>query len=144
MIEKIEVMSLLLEACPSFATPWKIHNESEYDAGDEQLLYVDLGSFARHIVDLYEQGRIEELGPVFDMIERLHKEGDTYVREAATIGLLEGIQNNASHRFDPEVFVPFLGPETAKWWHELNAFWQGKQRHVGEGMKRAFMDPSKE
>ncbi len=141
MIAKVEVMSLLLQACPSFAGPWKAYTESEYRAGDEQLLYVDLGAFARHIVDLYEHGRTEELRPVFNMIERLHKEGDAYVREAATIGLLEGIQNVASHRFDPEVFVPFLSPEAAKWWHELNAFWQGKRRYVGEGLEGVSADP---
>jgi hypothetical protein len=140
MIAKAEVMTLLLQACPSFAAPWKAHIESEYRVGDEQLLYVDLGAFARHVVDLYEQGRTEELGPIFDMIERLHRDGNVYVREAATIGLVEGIQNIASHRFDPEAFTPFLGPETAKWWHELNAFWQGKRRWVGEGLEEVSTD----
>jgi hypothetical protein len=140
MIAKDEVMTLVLQACPSFAGPWKLHNESEYSSGDEQLLYVDLGAFARHICDLYEQGRTEDLRPVFDLIERLHTEGDGYVREAATIGLLEGIQNNASDRFDPEVFVRLLRPETAKWWRELAAFWEGQQRYVGEGVEGARKD----
>ncbi len=135
MITNDEVMTLLLHACPSFAGPWRAHVESEYSGGDEQLLYVDLGAFARHVVDLYDGGRIEELRPVFEVVELLHKEGDPYVREAATIGLLEGIQNNASHRFDPEVFLQFLGPETRKWWDELNAFWQGKRKYVGEGLE---------
>ena len=138
MITKTDVMTRILEACPSFKEPWKAYIESEYGAEDEQLLYVDLGAFARHVVDLYELGRTEELQPVFEVIERLHQEGDADVRKAATIGLLEDIQNIASHRFDHEAFVRFLGPETAKWWHELDAFWQGKRRYVGEGLHSQF------
>jgi hypothetical protein len=115
--------------------------ESEYSTGDVQLLYVDLGVFARHVVELYQHGRIEDLRPAFATIERLHREGDAYVREAATIGLLESIQNIAPGRFTPEAFEPLLGSETAKWWHELNAFWDGKRRYVGEGLQEAKLDP---
>jgi hypothetical protein len=61
--------------------------------------------------DFYTQ----EFPAIFDSIERLHIEGDDQVREAATIGLLEGIQTTAGHRrVDPEVFVPYLKPESAK------------------------------
>lgn len=135
MIERAEVMMLLLEASPSFAARWTAYLESSYSRGDEPLLYVDLGEFARHVIRSYEQGQTDELRRIFDAVERLHVEGDAYVREAATIGLLEGLQNNASHRIDPEVFSPFLGPESLKWWNELNAFWQGERRYVGEGVK---------
>ena len=52
-------------------------------------------------------------------------DGDRYVCEAATIGILEGVQNIAeSHGFDPESFVPYLGSESARWWRRLNDFWK--------------------
>jgi len=61
---------------------------------------------------------------VFDVIETLHLNGDSYVREAATVGLLEDIQNNSGHRaVDPAVFVMYLKPESLRWWNKLNDFW---------------------
>lgn len=119
-------MPLLLNACPSFSEKWRRHLGS---CGDEQIFYVDLGVFADHIIDLYEQRKTQEFPAVFDSIERLHLEGDDYVGEAATIGLLEGIQNTAGARgIDPEVFAPYLKPESAKWWKKLNDFWNGNIR----------------
>ena len=38
---------------------------------DEELLYIDLGEFARHLVELLRTHRIEEFPSVFDVIERL-------------------------------------------------------------------------
>lgn len=63
----------------------------------------------------------------------LHVEGDDYVREAATIGLLEGIQNDwGNHLVDPELFAIHLLPESRQYWDELNAFWRGGKRYVGK------------
>jgi len=63
---------------------------------------------------------------MFDSIERLHIEGDDQVRDGAILGLLEGILNTAGNRgVDPEVFAPYLKPESAKWWKKLNDFWNG-------------------
>ena len=117
-------MPMLLVACPSFRVPWRVHAESPtYEAG---LLYIDFDEFARHLVRLLKAGEISEFKSVFDVVEALHTGGDDNVREAATIGLLEGIQNVAgNNNLDPESFSPYLGPETAKWWARLNEFWDG-------------------
>jgi hypothetical protein len=56
-------------------------------------VYVCLGSFAKHLLGLKEQGRTAEFAAVMEVIERLHVEGDTSTKEAATVGLLEGVQN---------------------------------------------------
>ena len=48
---------------------------------------------------------------------------------------LEGIQNVWGHEIDPELFAPFLLPESRRWWDELNAFWRGERRYVGEGLQ---------
>ncbi|WP_425415833.1 DUF7674 family protein [Paenibacillus tianmuensis] len=61
------------------------------------------------------------------LAEDLHIIGDEYVREAATIGLLEAIQNLSSDSdLDPDVFKPYLKSESLKYWNLLNDFWEGK------------------
>src|SRR4051812_26644380 len=120
MITKEQVMPLLLEACPSFTEKWKEHSA---DWQEENLLYIDLAEFNRHLIELHKSKQIDEFPAVFDVVEKLHIEGDDYVKGAATIGLLEGIQNIASHTetgIDAEEFVQYLKPESAKWWHQLN------------------------
>ena len=141
MITKEQVMPLFLEACPSFGEKWDDHH-SLY--ADEQLLYVDMGEFAHHLVELHKSNQTTEFRAIFDIIERLHIDGDHYVKEAATIGMLEAIQNVASNNgVDPRVFVPYLGTKSIKWWAQLNDFWQTKYRtlvppstrHNNSGMK---------
>lgn len=117
-------MPLFLEACPSFGEKW---NEHRALYADEQLLYVDMSEFAHHLVELYKSNQTTEFRTIFDTIERLQIDGDHYVKEAATIGMLEGIQNVASNNgVDPRVFVPYLGTESIKGWGALNDFWQTK------------------
>ena len=119
-----QVMPLLLSACPSFSTRWEEHR-AFYE--DEQLLYIDLGEFAHHLIELEKANRTEEFPAVFEIIERMHVDGDDYVKEAATIGMLEGIQNVAGNSgIDPERFAKYLKPESAKRWRQLNKFWEGK------------------
>ena len=134
------MLPLLLEACPSFYRDWEDWVRDQYsgDNGLEQLHYCDLGHFASHLVELLERGETSEFKEVFRVVENLHLNGDGYVREAATIGLLEGIQNVISHGdHTSSEFEPFLGPETKMWWDKLNEFWEGKpsaERSLGEGL----------
>ncbi len=135
MITKEQVMPLLLEACPSFTEKWREHR-AFYE--DEDLLHVDLGEFAHHLVELHKSNRTGECPAVFEVIERLHLEGDAYVKEAATIGMLEGIQNVAGNfGVNPEAFSGYLKPESAKWWRQLNDFWNGKIPYVGSSANEA-------
>jgi hypothetical protein len=131
MIEQHHVMPLLIEACPSYQSQWDVYiAQPEYEEG---LLYVDLGNFAHHLVELIQQNDVAEFSSVFDVIERLHVEGDAFVREAATVGALESIQNVAGNcDVDAERFVPFLRPESAKWWIRLNNFWAGDSAALHE------------
>ena len=124
VVSRTRVMSPLVEACPSFRTPWQAY--LAHDAYQEGLLYVDLGEFARHLVRLVESDSRGELPAVFEVIERLLLEGESNARDAVIIGLLEGIQNIASgSRVGPAVFVPYLHPETMHWWTEIDEFWAG-------------------
>lgn len=71
-------------------------------------------------------GDEQSIKRVFAVIERLHIEGSPYVKEAATIGLLEGRQNANLHLSgtSPEQFECYLRPESARWWEKVSAFWE--------------------
>ncbi|MBK1614719.1 hypothetical protein CKO44_14690 [Rubrivivax gelatinosus] len=127
MIQQTEVMSLLLKACPGFSEAWAEHLREH----GNDLLYVAAGSFARHLLSLHESGQLSLLPAAGEAIEQLHVNGSPWVKEFATIGLLEGIQNVWSHcNADPEFFRQFLGPESQRWWVGLNKFWSGQAPRV--------------
>lgn len=120
MIKQEQVMPLILKACPSFQESWE-------KSDNKDLLYVVMGDLACHLLSLYRDNRTEEFPAVCELVERFHLEGDSYVRELATIGFLEGIQNVwGNNDADPEDFCKFLLPESRKWWKELNDFWAGE------------------
>jgi hypothetical protein len=82
------VIPLLLDASPSFQQPW--FEELEHDpiqVSDDgtRLHYLDASEFSLHLIALFKAGRFEEIEAAFSVIERLHLEGDHYVRELATI-----------------------------------------------------------
>jgi hypothetical protein len=129
VITNLQVIPLLLEVCPSFKERYDEHLKDN----DGELLYVALGSFAHHLLELYQQHQTQNFFAVGRVIERLHIEGDHHVREAATIGLLEGIQNVWGNKnVKPDLFLPYLLPESIRWWQSLNNFWSGKSKFVGE------------
>lgn len=130
MITKHQMFAPLLVACPSFEPVWRAFvKESEQHPEQEPLYYLALGDLARHLVERFRAGATEEFPAVFQVVERWHCLGDHYVQEAATIGLLEGIQNNAGHKgIDPKVFETWLHPESRKSWVKLNRFWEGDAR----------------
>jgi hypothetical protein len=131
MITKEQVIPLLLEVCTSFQERYDEHLKDN----DGELLYVALGSFAQHLLDLHQQHQTQCFPAIGRVIERLHIEGDHYVRQAATIGLLEGIQNVwGNQQVDPDLFLPYLLPESVRWWRSLDSFWSGKSKFVGEGL----------
>lgn len=105
---------------------------------EEPLYYLALGDFARHLLVLHQQRQTEVFPAVARAIERFHLEGDGYVREAATIGLPEGIQNAWNHgNVDPELFVPYWHPESVRWRRSRHDFWSGQARFVAEGQCKA-------
>jgi hypothetical protein len=81
---------------------------------------------ARHLIGMVERREVGDLPALFAAVERLQVEGDHYLREAATVGLLEGLQNLNLHPNGtaPDEFRPYLGEQSARWWDKLNQFWQ--------------------
>jgi hypothetical protein len=130
MIAKEQMIPLLLEVCPAFQPTLDEHRQYY----GEEILYVVLGDFASHLLQLHLQHQTESFPAVALVIERLHVKGNYNVREAATIGLLESIQNVRSGAgVDPESFGRYLLPVSLKLWKSLNDFWDGKSKFVGEG-----------
>jgi len=127
-------MASLALACPSFREQWSVYvTGPEFDA---EPLYVHLGKFARHLVRLALQDCTDELPAVFAFVERMYSEGDPYAKGAATIALLEGIQNHAGWAaVDASIFVRHLGPDSAAWWQEVEPFWKGEIPSVGAGLR---------
>ncbi len=127
MIDKQQAMQLIVEACPSFEPLWVQHLEEH---GDD-LMYIAAGDFARHLLTLFLDGRHDRFPGLGRAIELLHRDGSTWVREFATIGILESIQNVWSNSgTDPSSFVPYLGQESRRWWNGLNGFWLGQEPYV--------------
>jgi hypothetical protein len=119
-IQKHEVMELLLNTCPSYNSRWENYiKDAGYDEGEEQLLYIDLADFSNHLIELLMENKIGEFPHIFDVVELLHTNGDEYVKEAVTVGLLEDIYLDEIS----EGFLPFLRPESFRWWNKLKDFW---------------------
>jgi hypothetical protein len=113
----------LLRADPSFHGKWQTFQE-EYRSDDELPLYLALSELARHLIEDLETGNTHRFDAVFNVVERWHIEGDPYVKEAATVGLLEDLQNGHLHRKTlPDDFLPWLQPETLVWWTKVHDFW---------------------
>lgn len=117
-------MPLVVQACPSFESEW--HEFLAYwQEESEPPLYAALEGLSRHLIGMLARQDVSSFPAVFAVIERWHLEGDAYVKEAATVGLLEDLQNRAAHdTTTPEQFRAYLGPESAKWWDKVSGFWE--------------------
>jgi hypothetical protein len=89
VIQKIEIMPLVLARCPAFTPTWERHRLSW--EGEEAGIYNDLAEFATFIVNCYAQGHIEPVVAAFALIEELLVGGNEEVRNAASIGFLAWI-----------------------------------------------------
>ena len=127
VISKDEMMDSMLHACPSFRPDWQAFLE-EWRSEADKPLYLALAALAHHLIAMLAARDTVGLVAVFQVVERWHLEGDAYVREAATIGLLEDLQNLHLHQTtSPADLEPFLLPESLKWWRKVDRFWsEGK------------------
>ncbi|HEY1707984.1 MAG TPA: hypothetical protein VGG10_06950 [Rhizomicrobium sp.] len=113
----------MLRACPSFASHWDAFL-LEWADEPELPLYIALAELARHLIAKEGIGDTSNFDAVFDVVERWHLEGDSYVKEAATIGLLEDLQNlNLHTTTKPDDFVRWLRPKSKRTWDKVSAFW---------------------
>src|SRR5260370_91128 len=125
MITVSEVMPLLLDSCPGFRPTWEEH--VAWWNGQERGDYNDAAEFARYLVESYERGETIEFPGAFAMLEKILNEGDEDARGLATVGIIEGVQNIASHSCGADVFVPWLGATSHTVWSQIERLWQGKR-----------------
>jgi hypothetical protein len=118
-----DVVPAFLAACPTVGPAWREHLAFWGDEQDRGL-YNDAAVIAHHLVDSYERGDLSEFPAAFAVLERFLTEGDQPTRDLVMIGVIEDIQNIASHRpFGPGVFAAWLGPASRAAWEEVNGWW---------------------
>jgi hypothetical protein len=119
----------ILEVCPSFRATWDEFVDEWKDDPDGLPQYLALSDLARHVIEMLERNETDGVNAIFGVVETWHLDGDPYVKEAATVGFLEDIQNTGLHNGSttPNDFLEFLLPETKYWWSKVEDFWgQGK------------------
>ena len=109
--------------------------ESLHTVYNTQPLMLSKGSPAtrEHLIERLRKGEVDGFGAIFEVVECWHLRGDHYVREAATIGLLESLQNQlgGNDRDKPlkgvraSDFERWLQPETRNRWDKLYRLWDG-------------------
>lgn len=115
----------LLRACPSAKSRWDEH--LAWWGDDERGRYNDVNVFAQYVVDSYVGRNVDERAAFFTLLERFLTEGDAEVVELASVGLIEDIQNLASHRTcGLQAFKEWLGPVSRVAWTEVEEMWRGK------------------
>jgi hypothetical protein len=125
MIGKDAMMAVLLASCPSFDDAWQEFLAEWLEEPGDLPLYLALADFARHLIGMLQRGETTSFPAIFGAVEGLLLEGEHFVKEAATIGILECLQNTSLHSStEPEQFRPFLGPEAERWWDKLYRFWE--------------------
>ncbi|NPU93978.1 MAG: hypothetical protein HPY82_18870 [Gammaproteobacteria bacterium] len=124
MITKTKMFEPLLEISEGFRSIWNEFVEEWKDVEDLPR-YLALSDLAKYIAELISEDEEKELRDIFSVIERWHLEGDSYVKEAATIGALESLQNtNVVGVGVPEKVELYLLPESKRWWMKVYEFWE--------------------
>ena len=118
-----EVDDALINMFPEFAI----------DDIDEGLPYCVAGSFSLYLLNSYKNNSVKTLVLAGEFIEKLYSYKDEQLDNLATVGYLEAIQNVwANNSVNPEIMFKYLGDTSRKWWVELNKFWNGEIKFIGE------------
>ncbi|MCP1135287.1 hypothetical protein NKT34_18465 [Paenibacillus polysaccharolyticus] len=136
MIEKEEIMERLLIAVPSYKDRYERYIQENYELGEERLIYVDISDFVKHVIECYQRKNTDEFDALFEVIEELHTNGDSFVKEFATVGILESLQNQLSDKNIEYIeFEKCLRPESKRWWNHVIDYWNGKTPYIGGPIK---------
>ncbi|MCM3175437.1 hypothetical protein [Paenibacillus sp. MER 99-2] len=136
MIDKEQVMDMLLNACPSYNKRYEKYVKENYTTDEDKLIYLDISDFLEHVIECYQNKQTNEFDKVFEAIEELHINGNSFVKELATIGGLETLQNKLEHKnVEYGEFEKYLRSESKIWWNNLIDFWNGKTEYVGGPIK---------
>lgn len=86
--------------------------------------YIIAGNFVDYMQTLIDTDE-KELAECLNYIESLFLSEHPYIKELATIGFIEGIQNSWSDE-NKKLIYRKLGKKSKKAWKDLNKFWEGK------------------
>lgn len=101
----------------------KTFPDFKYDE-ELELAYIVAGEFVSYMESLIGVNDTE-LDRALKYIEKLHKDKNQCIKELATIGFVENIQNSWSQE-NKKYIYPKLTAKTKKSWNDLNKFWEGK------------------
>ncbi len=136
-IDRHAMFEPLLRADPAFLATWQAFQDEWCHDEKETPQYLALGDLARYLIVQLEAGKTECFDAIFDVVEAWHVKGDSYVREAATVGLIEDLQNEnlykAAKTAKPEDFKRWLRPVSARYWAHVEAFWTTGKPIPGDG-----------
>lgn len=124
-INRERMFEPLLQADPTFDPSWRAFL-ADYKDEPELPLYLALSDLACHLIAQLDRGETARFDAVFDIVERWCLRGDHYVRVAATVGLLEDLQNGNLYeraQIRPSDFEPWLRPVSKRQWEKVYAFW---------------------
>jgi hypothetical protein len=122
-ITRAQMFPLLIEACPSYQSDWN-RFIAEYADDPEPFHYIAITQFAQCLSRALAAGDQDTMRRVFDLLERFIVDGDADTQEAAVVGIIKNLQNASLHHGTaPADYVPFLLPETQRWWGRVLCFW---------------------
>jgi len=114
----------LIAICPGFAQAWQAH--LDWWEGEPAGDYNDVGALAQWVVERIGAGELDCLPALFQDVEAILEDASDELRNLLLVGFLEDVQNVAANTgVDPDVVLPFLGPESRKGWFDLIKFWHG-------------------
>lgn len=133
MPAKQEDVEKIIATVPGFQRQWQeFVKESEKETSPQW--YLVMGGLAHYLVEKYAQEATGEFSDLFASVETLLHKPDPELENLITVGLLEDIQNVASHRdFGAAPFLQWLGPRSLVVWNEINTYmkrvsdWAAKQ-----------------
>jgi hypothetical protein len=126
VIQQDEIVPRFLEACPSARSAWDEH--LAWWSGKERGIYNDTAIFAHHMDTALKAGDTREFEAFFGALEGILAAGDTDTKTVAVIGVIETLQNVASH--EPPGYQPlerWLGPLSRQAWADVERRWSGKE-----------------
>lgn len=112
MIDRNAMFTPLLAAYPGFKTQHDAFTTDWAEDAEGPPNYLLFTVLAGECSMLLANDRRAEVREIFGVVEDWLLNGDNFVREAATVGFLEDIQNTNLHKgTEPDDFLPFCGPE---------------------------------
>lgn len=135
VIEKNQMIPFLIDQVPELSSDWRAF-KTEWVGRAELPIYLFLSdTVVPHFLSLVGSADTKKTETLSRVVENWHTLGDSYVREAATIGFLESLQNRVEHdKINREVVRNYLGRETQFFWDQVYLFWLGEIRIIPSSM----------